>query len=62
MIKMIAFDLFGVVFTEGHMVSVTLMPLLPEDSTKSVVKDFYSRYTRGDITEAAFLERHWSVR
>jgi len=56
MIKMIAFDLFGVVITEGHMVSNVLMPLLPTDTQKSVVKKFYNQYTRGDISESAFWQ------
>jgi len=56
MIKMIAFDLFGVVITEGHMVSNVLMPLLPANTKKSVVRKFYNQYTRGDITENAFWQ------
>ncbi len=57
--KMIAFDLFGVVFTEGHMVSGTLMPLLREQGLsegldKKQVKGFYNQYTNGQIEEAAF--------
>jgi len=53
---MIAFDLFGVVFTEGHMVSGTLMPLLPDTAKQSVVKTFYNQYTRGEISEVAFWQ------
>lgn len=53
---MVAFDLFGVVFTEGHMVSGTLMPLLPSTAKQPVVKSFYKQYTRGDISEAAFWQ------
>ena len=53
---MVAFDLFGVVFTEGHMVSGTLMPLLPEDADRSIVKGFYNQYTLGKVTETAFWQ------
>jgi len=47
MIKMVAFDLFGVILSEGHMVSATLMPLLPKSIKKSTVKGFHNQYTRG---------------
>jgi len=56
MIKMLAFDLFGVVITEGHMISNVLMPLLPANTKKPVVRKFYNQYTRGDITESAFWQ------
>jgi len=56
MIQMVAFDLFGVVITEGHMVSNVLMPLLPSDTQKTVVKEYYNQYTRGEITESAFWQ------
>jgi putative hydrolase of the HAD superfamily len=55
-IKMIAFDLFGVVITEGHMVSNTLMPLMPKGSQKAVVKAYYNQYTRGEMTESQFWQ------
>lgn len=54
MTKMIAFDLFGVVFTEGHMVSGTLMPLLPLGTEKKRVNEVYHQYTNGQIKEADF--------
>ena len=53
---MIAFDLFGVVFTEGHMVSGTLMPLLPAGTDKKLVKGFYQQYTDAQISESAFWQ------
>ena len=56
MIKMIAFDLFGVVITEGHMVSKALMPLLPQDTSLAMVKSFYNPYTRGEISEETFWQ------
>lgn len=37
---MIAFDLFGVVITESHMVSNTLMSLMPKGSQQAVVKAY----------------------
>lgn len=55
-IKMIAFDLFGVVITESHMVSNTLMPLMPKGSQKAVVKAYYNQYTRGEMTESQFWQ------
>ncbi len=56
MINMIAFDLFGVIFSEGHMVSNTLMPLLPNKTSKTLVKHYYKLYTCGDIQETAFWQ------
>lgn len=56
MIKMVAFDVFGVVITEGHMVSSSLMPLLPKHTSKSLVKSFYNPYTRGEISEQSFWQ------
>lgn len=56
MTKMIAFDLFGVVFTEGHMVSNGLMTFLPPDTDKAQVKHFYTQYTNGQIAEADFWQ------
>ncbi len=55
-IKMIVFDVFGVVITEGHMVSNALMPLLPKDTDKAVVKAWYHSYTQGEISEQAFWQ------
>lgn len=56
-IKLIAFDLFGVLISEGHMVSNALMPLLPADTEKKSVKAAYHDYTNGEISEPQFWER-----
>lgn len=53
-IQLIAFDLFGVVISEGHMVSNTLMPLLPANTDKLLVKQHYQAYTLGNISENEF--------
>lgn len=55
-LKLIAFDLFGVVISDGHLVTHGLMPLLPGGLTKADVKPHYDAYTGGQITEAAFWE------
>lgn len=56
MVKLIAFDLFGVVISDGHLVTHGLLPLLPSGITKAVVKPYYDAYTGGQISEAAFWE------
>lgn len=53
-LQLIAFDLFGVVITDGHLVTHGLLPLLPAGTTKAEVKPFYDAYTGGQISEAAF--------
>lgn len=53
-LKLIAFDLFGVIITDGHLVTNGLMPLLPPGTAKAEVKPFYDAYTGGQIPEAAF--------
>ncbi|MFN3785888.1 MAG: HAD family hydrolase [Thiothrix sp.] len=55
-LQLVAFDLFGVIITDGHLVSNGLMPLLPPSITKAMVKPFYDAYTGGKISEAAFWE------
>lgn len=55
-LTLVAFDLFGVVISDGHLVSNGLMPLLPPSMTKAMVKPFYDAYTGGKISEAAFWE------
>jgi putative hydrolase of the HAD superfamily len=55
-IKLIAFDLFGVIISEGHMVSHVLMPLLPKVLKKTRVKLYYNDYTLGKIDESAFWQ------
>jgi HAD superfamily hydrolase (TIGR01509 family) len=56
MIKLIAFDLFGVLISDGHLVSHGLMPLLPPAISRQDVKPHYDAYTGGRIPEAAFWE------
>ncbi|MGB5599662.1 MAG: HAD-IA family hydrolase [Thiothrix litoralis] len=55
-LKLIAFDLFGVVITDGHLVTNGLMPLLPPGITKAAVKPYYDAYTGGQISEADFWQ------
>lgn len=55
-IKLMAFDLFGVIISEGHMVSNVLMPLLPKTIKKAMVKPYYNDYTLGSINETAFWQ------
>lgn len=54
--KIIAFDLFGVVISEGHMVSNALMPLLPFGTDRHLVKRHYQDYTLGKTREAEFWQ------
>jgi len=51
---MISFDLFGVILSEGHLISNVLMPLLPIDSDKKHVKSLYEDYNIGLINEVDF--------
>jgi FMN phosphatase YigB (HAD superfamily) len=53
-IEYIVFDLFGVLFSEGHLVSNVLMDLLPHGSDKGQVKSAYDKYNLGLIKEAEF--------
>ena len=53
-IKLIAFDLFGVIFSEGHLISNVLMQLLPVNCDKSLVKSLYENFNTGNISEAEF--------
>lgn len=55
-IQLVAFDLFGVVISDGHLVSHGLLPCLPPSFTKADVKPHYDAYTGGKITEAAFWQ------
>ncbi|MBK8452945.1 MAG: HAD-IA family hydrolase [Thiofilum sp.] len=55
-IQLIAFDVFGVIITDGHLVSHGLMPHLPATTSKAQVKPFYDAYTSGHISEAAFWQ------
>ena len=53
-IKLIAFDLFGVLITEGHLVSNVLMPLLSDSCDKAEVKLQYEDFNLGKIDEQQF--------
>lgn len=49
-------DSFGVVITDGHLVTNGLMLLLPPGITKAAVKPYYDAYTGGQISEADFWQ------
>lgn len=51
---MVAFDLFGVILSEGHLISRVLMSLLPDDADKKWVKKQYEAFNVGDISEKEF--------
>jgi len=53
-IQMIAFDMFGVIITEGHLISNNLIHRLPPDTDKALVKQLYNQYNLGEIEEAEF--------
>ncbi len=55
-IKLIAFDVFGVILSEGHLISNVLMHLLPEGSTRKSVKEQYEAYNIGLISEVEFWQ------
>jgi HAD superfamily hydrolase (TIGR01509 family) len=55
-IKMIAFDMFGVIITEGHLIAKTLMGLLPNHLEKPQVKALYNQFNVGEISEAEFWQ------
>jgi FMN phosphatase YigB (HAD superfamily) len=55
-IQLIAFDLFGVVISDGHLVTHGLLPLLPPSLTKADVTPHYDAYTGGQISETAFWQ------
>jgi len=61
-IKMIAFDLFGVIFSEGHLISNVLMRLLPARCQKSQVKTLYEEFGEGRwlllMTDLKICVRH----
>ena len=54
MIKWVAFDLMGVIFSESHLVSNLLFPMLPEPKDYSFVKERYTLYTKGKISNKEF--------
>ena len=53
---MISFDLFGVIVTEGHLISNGLMHLLPDNCEKKQVKSLYENYNLGIINEIQFWQ------
>ncbi len=55
-IEMIAFDMFGVIITEGHLIAKTLMGLLPKHLKKPHVKALYNRFNVGEMSEAEFWQ------
>lgn len=55
-IRLIAFDLFGVIFTEGHLVSNVLMKLLPAGMDQSRVKSAYEYFNTAQINEQQFWQ------
>lgn len=66
-IKMIAFDLFGVILTEGHIISNGLMPLLPRRIEKQQVSSLYQQFNLGRIDEYEFwsslgMDQHIPIR
>ncbi|MBC8212011.1 MAG: HAD-IA family hydrolase [Gammaproteobacteria bacterium] len=53
---MIAFDLFGVIFSEGHLISNVLLKLLPVDVHKVQLKKAYEDFNLGVIDETEFWQ------
>lgn len=56
-VKMIAFDLFGVLIRESHIISNVLMGLLPQDTEYLKVKKLYEQLSLGEMDEEDF----WSA-
>jgi HAD superfamily hydrolase (TIGR01509 family) len=56
MIKIIAFDLMGVIFVESHIVKNLLIPLLGSSFKYEIVKKQYNLATEGKISDATFWE------
>ncbi len=54
MIKIVAFDLMGVIFDESHIISNLLFPMLPEPKDYNFVKEKYNLYTEGKISNEEF--------
>lgn len=54
MIKLVAFDLSGVLFIESHIVRNLLYPMLPEPKDYREVKEKYKRFRSGEITSHQF--------
>jgi putative hydrolase of the HAD superfamily len=53
-IQLVAFDLFGVIIEEGHLVRNVLRPLLPSGHAQARVKPLYNDYNLARIDEQAF--------
>jgi putative hydrolase of the HAD superfamily len=53
-VKLIAFDLFGVIIEEGHLIRNVLKPLLPPGLDRSRVKPLYNDYNLALISEQEF--------
>ncbi len=52
--KMIAFDLFGVLLEEGHLITNGLLKYLPADIEKQKVKNLYEDYNLDRLGEKKF--------
>jgi len=55
-IQMIAFDLFGVIIEEGHLISNGLVLQLPDPVDRAKVKQLYEAYNLQQIQESAFWQ------
>jgi putative hydrolase of the HAD superfamily len=55
--KNIAFDIFGVLITEGHVISGVLNSILPEEKRGKHVKEYYGQNSAGHISEEEFWKR-----
>ncbi len=51
---MIAFDLFGVIIEEGHLIQNALKPLLPREVDQDRVKPLYNDFNINQISEQEF--------
>ena len=53
---MISFELFGIIVTEGHLISNGLMHLLPASCERKEVKSLHQNYNLGVINEIQFWQ------
>ena len=53
---MVCFDLFGVLISEGHLISNVLSPLLPASCKQSQLRALYNEFNLANITEQAFWQ------
>ena len=51
---MVVFDLAGVIFTEPHIITNLLYPMLPQPKNYSRIKERYEKYKDGKITNKEF--------